>query len=447
MANFKFSPNNSLWWQRWQQLGLAILLASLLLLVGGCQPSTTSPPGVTQLTLWHGINPPPNRDVFQELVDRFNETHASIQVEALYVGQPDQQLPKILTAVVGDAPPDILWYNPVLTGKLVDLGAIRPIDDFLENSPVKSEIDPALFDSMQLFDRTWSVPMGTNNAGIFYRRDLFREAGIDKIPETWEELRQVASQLTQDTDGDGDRDRYGILLPLGKGEWTVFCWLPFMYSAGGSLLSDSQPNLVNEGAIEALQLWSQLLADGSAINSQPERGYEQSDFIKGRVAMQITGPWTLGYLPETGVDFGVFPFPSKNQPAAVVGGENLFVMQTNPEREQAAWKFLEYTVGKEFQQQWALQTGYLPANLQARRSEAYQEFIAQQPSLQVFLDQMQWAYARPIIPEYARLSRNLGRAIESVLLGTSPQAALEQAQSRLERTWNPTKLNWEGATQ
>jgi multiple sugar transport system substrate-binding protein len=216
-----------------------------------------------------------------------------------------------------------------------------------------------------------------------------------------------------------------------------------MYSAGGNLLSDNQPNLVNEGAMEALQLWSQLLADGSAVNSQPERGYEQSDFIKGRVAMQITGPWTLGYLPETGVDFGVFPFPVKEEPAAVVGGENLFIMKTSSQREQAAWKFLEYAVGQEFQQQWALQTGYLPANLKARRSDAYQEFIAEQPSLQVFLDQMQWAHARPIVPQYARLSRNLGRAIESVLLGKSPQEALEQSQSRLKRTWNPSQLNWQ----
>ncbi len=73
--------------------------------------------GVVHLTLWHGVNPPSNRDVLQELVDRFNREHPDIQVESLYVGQEDQQTPKILASVVGNAPPDMLWFNPTITGQ------------------------------------------------------------------------------------------------------------------------------------------------------------------------------------------------------------------------------------------------------------------------------------------------------------------------------------------
>jgi len=43
--------------------------------------------GITKVTFWHGVNPPPNRDVLQVLVDRFNQEHPDIQVESLYVGQ------------------------------------------------------------------------------------------------------------------------------------------------------------------------------------------------------------------------------------------------------------------------------------------------------------------------------------------------------------------------
>jgi multiple sugar transport system substrate-binding protein len=60
----------------------------------------------------------------QKLVDRFNQSHRNIQVESLYIGQPDQQMPKILASVVGDAPPDLLWFNPTLTGQLIELNAI-----------------------------------------------------------------------------------------------------------------------------------------------------------------------------------------------------------------------------------------------------------------------------------------------------------------------------------
>jgi multiple sugar transport system substrate-binding protein len=121
----------------------------LCMLMSGCaSPNASQLP--LKLTLWQGINPPPNREIFQKLVDRFNQSHSNIQVESLYIGQPDQQMPKILASVVGDAPPDLLWFNPTLTGQLIELNAIRPLDEWLAQSPVKDEIDPALLTSIEL---------------------------------------------------------------------------------------------------------------------------------------------------------------------------------------------------------------------------------------------------------------------------------------------------------
>ncbi|MCC3422328.1 MAG: ABC transporter substrate-binding protein, partial [Microcoleus sp. PH2017_07_MST_O_A] len=70
-----------------------ILLALNLLILSGCQNIPQNSDKI-KLTLWHGINPPPNRDVFKTLTDKFNQTHPHIQVEQIYIGQPDQQLPK-----------------------------------------------------------------------------------------------------------------------------------------------------------------------------------------------------------------------------------------------------------------------------------------------------------------------------------------------------------------
>ena len=100
----------------------------------GCQPAQSS--DVIRLTLWQGVNPPPNRDVLQKLVDRFNQKNPNIQVESLYVGQGDQQMPKILAAVVGNAAPDLLWYAPMITGQLVELDGLRSLDDFLATSSI-----------------------------------------------------------------------------------------------------------------------------------------------------------------------------------------------------------------------------------------------------------------------------------------------------------------------
>lgn len=418
----------------WRQLQRSLLLVCLLLLFGCQLQRHPDDLGVVQLTLWQGVNPPANRDVLQGLVERFNREHPKIQVTSLYVGQEDQQMPKILASVVGKSPPDLLWFNSTITAQLVELGAIRPLDDFLAASPLTPEIDPAVIESMRFQEHFWSVPFGTNNAGIFYRPSLFNAAGITDLPQTWQELRQVAQTLTKDTDGDGRIDQYGMLLPLGKGEWTVFMWLPFLWSGGGELTDNSNTvNLINPKAIAALQFWRDLIDDGSAVLSLPERGYEMNRFLAGKVAMQLSGPWTLGQLKQTGVDFDVFPIPSGGRKATVVGGENLFLFKTNQKREQAAFSFAQYVMGEQFQTQWALDTGYLPVNLKSRASKAYQAFLQQQPQVKVFLEQAEFGRARPIFRGYSWISDSLGRAIESVLLGkNTPLAALEAAQRRLD---------------
>jgi len=181
-----------------------------------------------------------------------------------------------------------------------------------------------------------------------------------------------------------------------------------------------------------MEFWRSLIADGSAVLSSPERGFEIDDFLAGKVAMQITGPWTLGQLKATGVDFDVFPIPTKLRPATAIGGENLFVFKTNPKQQAAALKFAQFAIGEEFQTQWAINTGYLPVNIQARQSKQYQTFVAEQPAVKVFLEQAKYGRSRPIFPRYSRLSESLGRALESVLLGDStPESALKKAQDRL----------------
>jgi multiple sugar transport system substrate-binding protein len=433
------------------KVGISIALI-LLVIIAGCTPTQLDINGVTHLTLWHGINPPPNRDVFQQLVNKFNCEHPSIVVESLYIGQSDRQLPKILAAIVGDAKPDLLWFGSMLTGQLVDLNAIEPLDRRWNRSTVTKDIDPALLGSMQFENRLWSIPFGTNNVGIFYRTSLFKAAGIERIPTTWTELKATAKQLTRDTNGDGKIDKYGMILPLGQGEWTVFTWLPFMWGGGGELtapkskiidgntiksgevVSNNSPvSIENPGSIAALQLWSDLIKDGSAILSSPERGYELDNFLAGKVAMQLTGPWTLGQLAGMNVtDYHVMPIPSGTRSATSMGGENLFMMKSNPQHQQAAWEFMEYVLSPDFQTEWAIGTGYLPVNLKSRERSAYREYVSKTPAIQVFLDQAKYGRPRPIEPGYSQISENLGRAIESVLLNkSSPEAALKTAQARL----------------
>ncbi len=283
---------------------------------------------------------------------------------------------------------------------------------------------------MQLDGHIWSVPLFVGNVGLFYRPDLFQAAGISQVPKTWSELREAAKKLTIDRNGDQRPDQYGLSMPLGKGEWTVSIWFPFLFSSDGTVVKDGRPDLVNESAIAALKFWQDLIKDGSTKFSAPERGYEEDDFIAGRVAMQLTGPWT--FIMKSQVDFDVMPIPMNRHPATVLASGNMFIMKTTPEREKAAWKFLEYVISEPFQTEWSIGSGFLPINLKSAQSQAYQEYIKQKPVMKTFLEQLFVSNTRPIIPGYSRLSDSLGRAIEATMLGAPPEASLKEAQARLD---------------
>jgi multiple sugar transport system substrate-binding protein len=168
--------------------------------------------------------------------------------------------------------------------------------------------------------------------------------------------------------------------------------------------------------------------------SNPERGYEEDAFLSGKVAMQITGPWT--YITKSKVSYKTMPIPQENTRSSVTGTGNLFIMKTTPDRERVAFKFLEFVLSESFQTEWSIGTGFLPVNQKSVDSSTYRAYIKERPWLQTFVDQVPQAKYRPIIPKYSLLSDNLGRAIEATLLGKSqPQAALEQAQHRLDLAW------------
>ncbi|HLO88894.1 MAG TPA: ABC transporter substrate-binding protein [Nostocaceae cyanobacterium] len=439
MKKFLFSLPIKTYYHQFKSAGrrlfLQLLTLSLcLVFLSSCQNSLPNSK-VIHLTLWQGINPPISRDVFQRLVAKFNKTHSDIQVDSIFTLGSGLALPKIFTAVAGNSPPDILVNSPQLTGQFVELDAVVSLQDWWDKSPLKNEVFPNLLDELKLDGQLWSIPLYTSNVGILYRADLFKAAGITQPPKTWQELREVAKKLTLDKNGDRRTDQYGILLPLGKEEWTVFTWFPFLLNAGGEILTNNQPNLTNTGAINALKFWETLLKDGSATLSPPERGYEEDAFFAGRVAMQITGPWS--YITKSKVDFGAFPIPADVNYATVTGTGDLFVMKTTPEREKAALKFLEFVLSEEFQTEWAIGTDFLPVNIKSAQSPAYQEYLKQKPWLKVFIDQIPRAKYRPVIARYSRISDSLGRAIESTLLGKSTtEQALKAAQERAELIWN-----------
>lgn len=400
---------------------------------------------VIELEFWHGIEAPENQKVLEELVKKFEETHPNIKIKIVNYGAQDKAVPKIMSAVQAGTPPDLVWLNPAQTGFFAEAGVLAPVEDFIKNDPSfnKDDVYEGLWELGTYKGKIYTAPFDTNNLAIYYNKELFKEAGLD--PEaymgkalTWEEFRELAKKLTKDKDGDGKIDQYGFMVPFGRLEWTVWTWEVFLWSAGGELLTEDQskPIFASEAGIKALQYWVDLVyKDKVAKLSEANAGYKLDDFFAGRVAMMINGPWNFPVLKSEGwlEKTGVMLMPYDKRIATNIGGENLFIFKTTPEREKAAWEFAKFVMSPEFQVPWALKTGYLPVCKSALENPEYKKFLEENVFIKIYVENLQYGKARPPVPQYPEMSAAIGQAIEAALLQKKdPETALKEAQAKIE---------------
>lgn len=411
---------------------MALALALLASVAAPGCTSVSSGDGRTRVTFWHGMESGVNNEVLEAKIAEFNRRNPDVYVDAQIYGSADQLGPKLDAAVAGGVPPDLLWWAPAYFPKYAEAGALRSVDEFLaaDRSFDRGDVYDFLWRAGSYDGRLYATPFSANNLAVYYNARMFREAGIERPPETWAEFRDVARRLTRD-------GVHGFLMPVGTAEWTVWTWQCFLWQAGGELLTEDERRAAFAGpaGVAALDFWRQLLADGSAVFSETDAGYKTDAFLAGRVAMTINGPWNYAALVEQeAVEFGSFPLPRDERAATNIGGESLFLFKSDPETERAAWEFMKFVMSPDFQVEWSMRTGYLPVSRAAASSPAYRAFLAERPFLATYNAQMEAGRTRPSIPEYPALSAALGTQIEAALYGRrSSEEALALAAAEVDR--------------
>jgi multiple sugar transport system substrate-binding protein len=186
--------------------------------------------------------------------------------------------------------------------------------------------------------------------------------------------------------------------------------------------------------VQALTLWQTLVSGGYASKSVVN--WTQSDveaqFQAGNAAMMVNGPWQLPLLNAAkGLNFGVvsIPVPAAGQPSvSPLGGEVWAVGHTNSAEEQKAVAVVKCLLTPSMSSEWSKDAGYIPSNQASAAALATSD-----PQLAPFIAEVGTAKARTaeLGTQYPKASTALWTAIQQALAGgTSPQAALSQAQSQ-----------------
>ncbi len=388
----------------------------------------------TSLTFWHGIESPESIRILNEKMSIFEEK-TGIEVQLVHYGAADQVNGKIMTAVAGNKAPDIMWWGPMNTGQMAKTGKLVKIDNFLKNDSTfdSTDIYPGLWQGGSYQGAVWTFPFAANNVALYYNKDHFKEAGLDPDGlNTWQDLKAYAKKLTT-------RDRYGLELSIGTGEWLTFSTLlPFLWQAGGDLVTSEGDKAVfnSRAGVEALEYLSGLVnKEKCAKWSEMGAGYKIDNFVAGRVSMMICGPWNLNALQsQNNVKYGAVFLPKGKVRATDLGGENLYLFKSNKSREKAAWELCKFIASPDFQVDWSMQTGYLPISKSAANDPRYKSFLKKHDFVKIFSDQMQYAKARPGIPAYQKVSDAFSKAADLVFFKKkSAEQALNDAAAKATR--------------
>jgi multiple sugar transport system substrate-binding protein len=427
-----------------RRFAIHMFVLMLSLLGAACQPSapSASSNGAERIdiTLWHGGFSDALRAAIDTAIVRFHAAHDSIRITTRrYPGHFDEAIRRIQLKIALDERPDLIWLPPVYTADLAASGVLRSVDALAARDSTfhPDLILPRLWDVASHDGTRYTLPVKTNTLALFYDKKAFRQAGVDP-PTTWDALTNAAQRLTVDSTGDGSPDRYGLLLPLGTREWTVWTWQTFLWQAGGAFVDRTtmQPAFDSPSGREALRYWVDLLhARGAARLSAPGQGWDLQPLIEGRVAMQINGPWSLPQLDRSdSLDYGVVPLPRHRQRATNIGGENLFILRSDPARERAAWAFARHLVHPETQQALVEKGKSLPVLRSLLETEWFHDRLAEHDAYRVFFDALKHGRTRPAVPQYFSISQIVGEHLQAALRQEMPpDDALHAADEQVRR--------------
>ena len=364
--------------------------------------------GQVTVEMWDYLSGETANDSINAAIAEFEKANPDIKVKRTTFAFADLSK-SILQGSVGGQVPDVAVVDVVDNQNFASLGMLK---DLSNDGINKSDFFEGPWSSVVYEGKTYGIPLNSNNLALYYNKQMLKDAGVE-VPTDWASLKEVAKKTTKG-------DVKGIAISAVKSESATFQVLPFVWQTGGDL-----KDYATSGAT-ALAYLRGLIDDGSM--SEAVTNYTQEDartqFITGKSAMMINGPWELATLTKDAqFDWDVAPLPKDKRAATSMGGENVVVMN-GAKQSDAAVKLAKFLTSAEGAKIYCDGSGQLSSrpDLQGKLK------LSNDAKLKVFEDQLQYAHARAYGKDYPKISEAIQLSMQEALTGAStPEAAAKKA--------------------
>jgi len=384
----------------------------------------------TEVVFWQFSTRDAYVQAWNDAIAAFEAQNPDIDVVMEIVPWSEQQQ-RLVSALASGGLPDVSFLGNNVVAQFQAIGALAPLDAYFEayseaeGYSVADDIWPGDRGYYNLDGQWWASPLAVETRALYYRRDLFEQAGLDPDapPQTWAEMLDAAEAITEATDG----EVYGWAAPMSIDYLTLHNFMSVYLSHGARLLNDEgQCGLDSDEFRQALAAYIGAFEAGvTHPDAATMPGNEmRRGFLDGRYAMIVDHPGIWADLQNEGAAFanevGVAMVPEGPEGRfAFLGGWPLVLWAESDVKDAAAEWILYATRPEGALRDLSVSSGMIPGSARLAQQDPWDEY-----PFTVFVEQLQQAYPYQhpdqAIAEMGQLEVDtIQTAIQTVALGQS----------------------------
>lgn len=332
----------------------SILMASIAALglaamtVGGTSASGQSLSGDLKIFL-DTSNPAP-RATMEAVIARFQANHPDLNIETTVIDREEYktQIRNFLTA----NPPDVAtWYAANRMRPYVEAGLFEDVSD-LWDEPEIAENLASTKGAMTIDGKQWGVPYSYYQWGVYYRKDIYEELGLNE-PSNWDEFKANCEAILA-----SGRKCYTIGT---KFLWTAGGWFDYLNMRTNGFdfhmqLAGGEVSWEDDRVRQTFANWRELIDMGGFIDNHQTYSWQEAlpFMVNGDAVHYLMGNFAVAPLRDAGLtddqlDFYQFPVITPGVALSEDAPTDTFHIPANAANKEAGREFLRFVVSADEQ--------------------------------------------------------------------------------------------------
>jgi multiple sugar transport system substrate-binding protein len=275
-------------------------------------------------------------DYYNALFTQAAKDMPDIKIVPVTYATYDDELNQLPTQFAAGTAPDVIrWDQASAWAEYASEGVLTPLDDLMAGTSIDtSAFLQNLIESWRINGKLYGMPSYLQNSAYVYNMDVLNEAGVTTLPDSMQEVQQVAQTVKDKTGKAGV-----VILP------NLFHIYQYILAFGGRWNFGKTINSTEN--IAGLQFLVDLWTNGEVASTADQLGatWDGQAIAENKAAMSDGGPWYISFMQTTApnVKYEMLPIPTNQAGKTFVttysGGYSISATAKDPE---AAMKLIAY---------------------------------------------------------------------------------------------------------